>query len=659
MDNIGSEGRGTHPLTSEPSDKTHRCPGDGLWARPNWAAIALGGVAILALILYTWALSRNGMANSYYAAAVKSATVSWKAFFFGSLDPGSFITVDKPPVSLWVQALFARTFGFSSWSILLPQALAGVASVLILHRLVRRWAGEVPALFSALGFALTPVAVLLFRYNNPDALLTLLLLAAAWAFWSALESGSTWKLTAGGALLGFAFLTKMLEAVIVVPAFVAVYLACGPRRLGHRLFQVFAAFAAFVVLAGWWVAIVELWPETTRPYIGGSTGNSVIELIFSRSGGFLCAATGAANLSGPPGWLRIFNTRLGGQISWLLPMALLGLAAGLWITRRAPRTDKRRAGYFFWGLWTLVMIAVFSRTSGTFHSYYVVIMAPGISALAGAGSMDLWQLSSRHGWLSCLLPASIAGTAIWAAHLVGRISGYAPGLAGAIVAAGFLAALMSWLVLARLVTSRALTYPIVIVAAASLLAGPFAYSLSTVGRAVTGNQAAAGPPSERTQTDTRDAWGEGGSDAGGGSAEISVDSSLLAFLERNRGAAKYLVAVEGSAAAVPIILATGEPVVTIGGYRERDPTPSAVELADMVAAGELHFALISGGQSQSSTSSRPEQSAGSASSDDPTGSMSSDGADGSVTEWIITNGAVVDPSAYGGSSSDVTLYHLG
>jgi 4-amino-4-deoxy-L-arabinose transferase-like glycosyltransferase len=271
--------------------------------------------------------------------------VSWKAFFFGSLDPGSFITVDKLPASLWVQALSARLFGFSSWSILLPQAIAGVASILILYRLVRRWQGDVAGLLAALALTLTPVAVVMFRFNNPDALLTFLLLAAAWALSSALEKGSLWRLVGCGVLVGFAFLTKMLEALVILPAFAMVYLVCGPPKLGRRLLHVLAAGAALVVSSGWWVVIVQLWPSASRPYIGGTLDNSVLGLVFSRTAGYVGSSTGSPDVGGPaglpnfgggPGWLRVFNTQLGGQISWLVPLALVGLVAGLWMTRRAP-----------------------------------------------------------------------------------------------------------------------------------------------------------------------------------------------------------------------------------------------------------------------------------------------------------------------------------
>jgi len=610
--------------------------------RPWWAIAGLAAIAILALVLYTWSLSRNGMANSYYAAAVKSATVSWKAFFFGSLDPGSFITVDKPPVAIWVMALFARIFGFSSWSMLAPQALAGVASVLVLHRLVRRWRGNGAALLAALALALTPVAVLIFRYDNPDAFLTLLLLLAAWAFWSALEKGSTWKLALTGVALGFAFLTKMLMGLMVLPAFALVYLLCGPPRLGRRVLQLLAAFGALVLSAGWWIAIVELWPAATRPHVGGTTSDSWIALILNRSAGILETTTQGANLSGEPGWLRIVNEQLGGQVAWLLPLALAGLVAGLAVTLRAPRTDKLRAGYLLWGLWSLVTIAVFDAASGTLHSYYTVVLAPGIAALAGAGSMELWAIGRQRRSLAWLLPLIIAGTAVWSAVLLGRASGYAPGLATAVLVIGLCGAAGLLLVLllppgtrpSRRHVWRASAGVAAALSLVALLAGPFAYSASTIGRTVTGNTAAAGP---------RTAGPNSGSSGG---SDLSVDAGLLAYLEQNRGAAKYLVAVQATSQSVPIILATGQPVVTIGGYKSRDPFPTVTELESLVAAGDLRYVFLTGGSGPGASS----HASGSVASTRETLQA--------VADWVSTRGKVIDAAEYGGSS-DGTLYYLG
>ena len=398
------------PTPPPPSSSPGPWPGPWPWpwpriTRSGWITAA---IAALATALYTGNLAVNGSANEYYTAAVRSASVSWKAFFFGSIDPGNFITVDKPPAALWLQALSVRIFGFSSWAMLVPEALCGVASVLILHRMVRRWAGDTAAHLAALALALTPVAVLMFRFNNPDALLTLLCLAAAWALWSALETGRTRGLVISGLLIGLAFETKMLQAFVVLPAFVVVYLVAGKPRLLHRLAQLTAALAAVIVSSGWWIAVVALWPAADRPYIGSTSDNSILSLLFgynglsrlfgnsggAAGGGAPGGAGGAVStgFGGAVGWLRMFNTANGGQIAWLIPMAVAGLAAGLWLTRRAPRTDLRRAGWLLWGLWAVSCFVTFSRAEGVFHPYYTVQLAPPVAALAGAGGLALWRL---------------------------------------------------------------------------------------------------------------------------------------------------------------------------------------------------------------------------------------------------------------------------
>jgi 4-amino-4-deoxy-L-arabinose transferase-like glycosyltransferase len=618
---------------------------------PWWAIAGLASVAVLAVVLYTWMLSRNGMGNSYYAAAVKSASLSWKAFLFGSLDPGSFITIDKLPAAFWVPALFARVFGFSSWSILLPQALAGVASVLILHRLVRRWAGDIAALLAALAFALTPVAVLIFRLNNPDAFLTLLFLLAAWAVWSALETGATWKLAAAGAAIGFALLTKMLEALLVLPALGVVYLVCGPRRLWQRALQLLLGLATLAVAAGWWIAIAELWPAASRPYIGGSADNSVLSLIFSRSGGYLGDLGPVPDFAGDPGWLRLFNAQLGGEISWLIPLALVGLATGMCLTWRAPRDDKTRAGYMLWGLWALVMIAVFSGAQGVLHPYYAVVLAPALAALAGAGSVALWRLGLRRRRLSWLLPAAVAGTALWSGALLRRTPGYAPGLDVAIVIVGVVAAVALVVVLARLLHWHGLAAGATILAVVAVLGGPFAYVVSTVSRNVAGPLAAAGPYNATLP-------GPPGVRGDPNGEDLSVDDELISYLKEHREGAKYLVGVQGSSAAVPLILASGEPVLTAGGFNGGDPWPTVAELERMVAAGEVHFFLV-GGRTMGppggppAVPSRLPSTAG-----EPPPLGAGPGAQSAVVQWVVETGRRVPAEDYGGTLGTGTLFYL-
>src|SRR3954453_1031435 len=326
-------------------------PEDARWVRPSLLALLL-----LTGVLYIWGLGASGWANAFYSAAAQAGSASWKAFFFGSSDAANSITVDKTPGAIWIMALSARIFGVNAWSILVPQALMGVATAGLLFATVKRWFGPAAGLIAGAVSALTPVAVLMFRFNNPDALLVLLMVAGVYCTVRAIEKGSTWWLVLAGISVGFGFLTKMLQALLVVPAYALAYLIAGPPRLGKRIVQLLLAGLAIVVSAGWYIAIVELVPASMRPYIGGSQNNSLLELAFgynglgrlsgnetgSVGGGGGPGGTGGS-MWGAPGIPRLFQTEQAGQVSWLLPAALILLIGGLVLTARAARTDRLRA----------------------------------------------------------------------------------------------------------------------------------------------------------------------------------------------------------------------------------------------------------------------------------------------------------------------------
>jgi len=285
-------------------------------ANPTWARPAFVALLLLTAIAYLWDLSASGYANSFYAAAVQAGTKSWKALFFGSLDASNFITVDKPPASLWVMSMSGRIFGFSSWSMLVPQALEGVAAVALLYAAVKRWFGAGAGLTAGAVFALTPVAALMFRFNNPDALLVLLLVAGAYCLTRALEHARTGWVLAAGAMIGFAFLAKMMQAFIVLPGFALVYMVAAPASLKRRAGQMLVGGVAVLVSAGWWVAIVALWPAGSRPMIDGSQENSILDLITGYNGlGRIFGSGGPAgsgmNFSGATGPSRLFNDLMG------------------------------------------------------------------------------------------------------------------------------------------------------------------------------------------------------------------------------------------------------------------------------------------------------------------------------------------------------------
>jgi 4-amino-4-deoxy-L-arabinose transferase-like glycosyltransferase len=460
---------------------------------PRWARPALLILLVGTALLYLWGLGASGWANAYYSAAVQAGTQSWTALFFGSSDAANSITVDKTPASLWVMSLSTRIFGVNSWAILVPQALMGVASVAVLYAAVRRWFGAVAGLIAGAVLALTPVAVLMFRFNNPDALLTLLLVAGAYATTRATEKASVRWLLLVATFVGFGFLTKMLQAFLVVPAFAVVYLIAAPTTLRRRLVHLPVAGTALVGSAGWWVAIVELLPSSMRPYIGGSQTNSVVELILGYNGlgrltGEETGSVGGGMGWGATGWTRMLDAEIGGQVAWLLPAALLLLAAGLWVTRWAPRTDRARAALMLWSGWLLVTGLVFSFMQGIFHAYYTVALAPAIGAIVGIGSVLLWRRSDD--LARYVLAATLAVTALWAYILLGRSPEFIPMLRGSILVVGLAAAA---------VLAGAATLPrrvVVAVAATALLvglAGPSAYAVQTASQPHTGAIPTAGP----------------------------------------------------------------------------------------------------------------------------------------------------------------------
>ncbi|KQV75834.1 glycosyl transferase [Aeromicrobium sp. Root344] len=597
-------------------------PDDSPFVRP-----ALLGLLLATALLYLWGLGASGWANSFYSAAVQAGSASWKAFFFGSSDASNSITVDKTPMSLWPMSLSVRIFGLSSWSMLVPQALMGVGSVGLLYATVRRtthnaWAG----LLAGAALALTPVAVLMFRFNNPDALLTLLLIAAVHATIRAIESPERavrW-LVLGGTLVGFAFLTKMLQAFLVLPPLAAVYLIAAKPSIGKRLGHLLIAFGSMIVAAGWWIAIVELWPASSRPYIGGSQNNSILELTlgyngFGRLNGNEVGSVGGGGGNagggnwGATGVFRLFNSEIGGQIAWLLPAALASLALGVWFRRKAGRTDRQVSGLIVWGGWLLVTGLTFSLMAGIFHAYYTVALAPAIAALLGIGASILWE--HRESIVAALGAAFIlALTASMSFVLLGRAGGFVPWLKYAVVVVGVGAALM--IVLHRLLSSR-IMLAVGAAAVITMLAGPAAYAVDTASTPHTGSIPSAGPSTgggmgggpgggrggqlgrPPTQNGTRQAPGGTTGRAGGGAGGLlngsTSTTAINALLATDASSYTWVAAAIGSNTASGYQLATELPVMAVGGFNGSDPSPTLARFKQYVADGEIHYFIASGG----------------------------------------------------------------
>jgi len=647
-------------------------PEDPWWVRPS-LLVLLASTAVL----YLWALGDSGWANSFYSAAVQAGTKSLKAAFFGSSDASNFITVDKPPASLWVMELSARIFGVNSWAILVPQALEGVATVGLLYLVVRRWFPPAAALLAGLVLALTPVAALMFRFNNPDALLALLMTAAMYTTIRALEYGSTRWLLLTGALIGTGFITKMLQAFIVIPVIGLVYLLAGPPKLGRRLVQLLALGASVVVFSGWWVAVVELTPAADRPYVGGSQNNSLFNLIIGYNGvgrltgneaGSVGGAGPPGSMWGPTGWNRLFLSDMGGQISWLLPAALVLLVAALVLTLRSPRTDRTRSAFLLWGGSLVLTAVVFSFAQGIIHPYYTVALAPAIGAVVGMGAAVFWARRSKFLARMVLALALLAAVG-WSYELLGRTPDWNPWLRGVVVVVGAVTAValvaLGWI-------PRLRGWPAAAVATLGItaaLAGPAAYSLQTAstphsgaipsagpavpttfgpgGRGFPGFRGFAGGAAGRIPAGFRPggafggpggatgatgggfgsgfagppggfggfggtgggfAGGRGfgggrggvgggrGGFGGGGFLNASTPGPQLVTAIR-QDASKYTwpLATVDSNNASGYQLASGEPVMAIGGFNGTDPAPTLAEFQRYVAEGKIHYFVSGGG----------------------------------------------------------------
>jgi 4-amino-4-deoxy-L-arabinose transferase-like glycosyltransferase len=619
-------------------------PGDPRWARPALLTL-LAGTAIL----YLWGLGASGWANSFYSAAAQAGSQSWKALFFGSSDAANFITVDKPPASLWVMGLSVRLFGLNAWSILVPEALMGVATVAVLYATIKRWFGAAAGLLAGAVLALMPVAALMFRFNNPDALLVLVLVAAAYCVTRALEAASTrWLMLAYG-LVGLGFLTKMLQALLVVPAFGLVYLIAAPTQLRRRLWQSIVAVLTFVVAAGWWVAIVELVPASWRPYVGGSQNNSVLNLIFGYNGfgritgnetGSVGGVGGAGGQWGPTGWLRLFNTDFGNQSSWLIPAALCLLFTGLVLTWRAPRIDRTRAALVLWGGWLLVTGATFSLSQGIIHPYYTVALAPAIGALVGIGAVTAWK--RRHEIVARVgLIASVAVSAWWAVTLLDRTPSWNPWLRPLIMVAAVVA------VAGLLLPRRAARWLAIVTVAAGLVAGVAAPALSSVATALTAHSGAipsvtpsaggfgpgggggrgpdgfAGGPGGGVGNGAAPAFGAGNGNAapafggnggttaggfgGGGTGGpqrggaggllngSTSNAQLTTLLRTDADKYTWVAASVGANSAAGYQLASGDPVMAIGGFNGSDPWPTLAVFEQYVSEGKIHYFIGGGG----------------------------------------------------------------
>ena len=591
----------------------------------------LAGIALLlaaACFVFFWNLTASGYANEFYSAAAQAASQSWNAFLWGSLDAGGAITVDKPPASIWLMALSVRVLGLNSFAILLPQALMGVACCALIYRIARRAWGHACGICAGIVFITTPVAALMFRFNNPDALLIMLCLLAADCVIRAISipaeatranTRRSALYAAAGLCCGLGFLTKQLQVLLVVPGFGLAMLCLSPTKLGRRLIDSAIALGSMVLGAGWWVLLTVIVPSGSRPYIGGSQTDSFLELTFSYNGlgrltgdetGSVVPGGGNANggMWGETGPLRLFGSDFADQFSWLAPVAIAGtvIALCLFVSRikrahaskRAgisrQRTDAERteaATLTVMGAWLVVTWITFSLMAGIFHAYYTVALAPAVAIMAAFCLHARGRMRNRAA-ARALGAALIAIEGIWCFALVMQNSSYRL-LAWTVLVICLLAAI-ACIVLAyleldgsaqrRLHTAvRALT----VLACTAIMTGPVTWTWATISTGHTGSMPTAGPSGS---------MGDMGGSMGGGLLNGSdASNELVALLTENASGYRWAAATTGSQNAASYQLASGLPVIAIGGFNGSDPAPTLEQFKAYVEQGLIRYYISSDG----------------------------------------------------------------
>lgn len=524
---------------------------------------------------YLWHLSASGYGNEYYAAAAQAGARSWSAWFFGSLDAGNFITVDKPPGALWVTGLSVRIFGMHPLAVLVPQALMGVAAVAVLYATMRRTfddpvEGAAAGLLAGLALALTPAAAMMFRFDDPDALLVLLSTVAAYGTVRAVRETSWRWMAAVGAVVGLAFLVKMLQALLVVPGLAAAYLTCAATSVRTRVAHVAGAGVALVIAAGWWVAVVALVPAGSRPYVGGSVDDSVLGLAFGYNGAsrILGSESSAATAtSRAVGVTRLFSGEMGIEISWLLPVAVVALAIGGCSAARGRLARVERAALISWAGWLLVGGGVLSVMRGTEHPYYAVVLAPAVAALVGLGAVWAWRL--RAGWDGRVaMAAMVLAGAGWSSLLLHR-NGF--GVAPTVLATGVLAA-------ALLVVGRRMLWPGALIGVGSVLAGTVVVTLATVASPHHGSIPTA---MELPHRGTSGPW----------TGDEATNPDLARLLAAT--GTRWSAATNGAESAALLEISSGTSVMAVGGWGG-DPAPTLAQFVDDVRAGRVAYWVEAG-----------------------------------------------------------------
>lgn len=544
-----------------------------------WHKVALGSVLAISVFFNFFALDKQDFFEYYYGAAVKSMLTSWHNFFFVSFDPGGFLAIDKPPLGFWIQALSARLFGFSTFSVLLPEAIAGVLAGVLIFYLVHRIFGPLAGLIAALVLAVSPISVVTNRNNVVDSLLILILLLAAWMVSKAAETGRLRWLCVCAILVGLGFNIKYLQAYMVLPAFGLVYLLGARLRGWIKLSHLAIALVILLLLSFSWATIVDLTPASQRPQIDSIATNSEVNLAFGYNGTFRMNADNHvvdvwAWEIGRPGATRFLEEPVAGQISWLLPFALLSVLVLAWRGKWHLPLNRQQQTLVLWGTWLFTMLIFFSNAH-FFHLYYLSMLSPAIAALSGAGVVMMWQDYVNRSWRGWLLPYALLMTSLAQVYFLTPFPQWSNVLSVSVI--GLYAHIEFMLVVMRRHYQAQLRKTATIIASLGLLGlllAPMVW-ISIPIRQPGREFPMAGPPAQWTHI-----------------SPIPVDPVLVDYLLAHKGKAKFLFATWYEEEAAPFIMDTGQPVMSLGGYNGSRSYLTRNQLIQQIKQGTVRFFLL-------------------------------------------------------------------
>lgn len=683
----------------------------------------LVGILILSAFLYGWGIWDAGSANSYYTAAITSMTKSWSNFWYGAFDPAGFITVDKPPVALWLMAISAKIFGVHGWSVVLPSVLSGIGSVYLMYKLLAPKFGLLAGRIGSLILTLTPTVVANSRTNNMDAILVFFLLLAVYILQKAVAKKNIWLVIVSFGLIGVGFNIKMLQAFMILPAMLVYYWVAIKLPWKKKIAWLVVGMASLSIFTVAYPLAVDSVDQSSRPYIGSSQTNSLMELAFGYNGterllgqstgtggafpgmGSTKKSTGTQKNNGAPsgkkpsgsastgkmtgqaptgqqnggkaptgtppnqstnknenqakgkapgqsgkmtrqaqggqgggnsafaigsaGPFRLFQSDLGSQIGWYLPLAILGLIAGWFGFRKRGakwhHVSEEQSEVLLWAGWFVPVYGFFSVAS-FFHPYYTIMLAPAIAALTAIGVAAVVKMSAQSNKESMIarivVSVAVLTTLLLQAYYVWSYYQIIS-IILIIVAIG----LSIWWLLPRQINNKIK----IVLSAISILLMAGWWSLTPT---LSHNSAAipAASPSLLSQTGSSDMGGE-------------VNNQLLSYTKKHQGNAKYLFATTDSNSASGYIIKSGKAVMAIGGYNGTDPTMSLSEFKKLVKSGQLKY-FVMGNNSKTSS-----------------GQISK------ILTWVKKNGTKVTYSSstsnqssptqqMGGQSQSTTLYDL-